>query len=107
MAIGVLEILFCVLVAAGAGGLYCLLRVLLGQGKGKAIRRDGLVLFGFPVLCLVAAAVTPPDLITQLFLAVPLCVLYGLAVAIWLVIRYRDQLFGRRDMPDSDCEKDG
>ena len=107
MAIGVLEILFCVLVAAGAGGLYCLLRVLLGQGKGEAIRRDGLVLLGFPVLCLVAAAVTPPDLITQLFLAVPLCVLYGLAVAIWLVIRYRDQLFGRRDMPDSDCEKDG
>ena len=107
MTIGGLEILFCVLVAAGAGGLYGLLRVLLGRGQSETIRKDGLVLFGFPVLCLVAAAATPPDLVTQLFLAVPLCALFGLAVAVWLIVRYRARLFGGRDAPDSRAAKDG
>ncbi len=102
MTIGGLEILFCVLVAGGAGGLYCLLRVLLGKDRNGAIRKEGLAIFGFPVLCLIAAAVTPPDLITQLFLAVPLGALYGLAVAAWLVVRYREKLFGGRGVSDSD-----
>ena len=89
MAVGSFEILFCVLVAALVAGLYWLLIVLLGRGGSTAVRRDGLVLFGLPVLCAVAAALTPPDMVSLMFLAIPLCALYGLAVGIWLIIRYR------------------
>ncbi len=89
MAIGSLEILFCVLVAAGALGVYCLLVMLLGRDGAKAVRRDGLAVFGLPVLCAVAAAVTPPDMVTLLILAIPLGALYGLAVGVWLFIRCR------------------
>jgi len=101
VAIGSFEILFCALVAAGALGVYGLLVVLLGRDGSKAMRRDGLVIFGLPVLCIIAAAVTPPDMISMLILAVPLGVLYGLAVVVWLLIRYRKQLFGGRDAQDS------
>jgi len=89
VAIGSLEILFCVFVAAVAAGLYWLLVVLLGRSGSNAVRRDGLVLFGLPVLCVVAAALTPPDMVSLMFLAIPLCGLYSLVVGIWLLIRYR------------------
>jgi len=39
---------------------------------------------------LLAAIVTPPDVVSQLLLAVPLCVLYALSVAVaWIVTRSR------------------
>jgi len=89
VALGSLEILFCVLVAAGASGLYGLLVVLLGRSGLHTVRRDALALFGLPVLCATAAAVTPSDMVTLMFLAIPLCALYALAVGLWLLFRCR------------------
>jgi len=47
----------------------------------------------FVVLAFVIAAiVTPPDIISQLLLAIPLCLLYAISIGIaWLVGRKRDQ----------------
>lgn len=40
----------------------------------------------------IAAVLTPPDVVSQLLLAVPLCLLYELAlVAIWFTQRRRDK----------------
>ncbi len=104
MSTGSLEILFCVLVAVGALGVYGLLVVLLGRGGAKAVRKDGLVLFGLPVLCIIAAVLTPPDMVTMLMLAIPLGALYSLVMVVWLVIRHRKQLGAGPDVQDS---KDG
>jgi hypothetical protein len=92
VAIGSLEILFCALVAAGALGVYCLLVMLLGRGAAKGLRKDGLAVFGLFVLCAIAAVLTPPDMVTLLMLAIPLCVLYSVGATVWLLIRYRRQL---------------
>lgn len=102
MAIGSLEILFCALVAAGALAVYALLVVLLSRDGSKAVRRDGFVMFGLPVLCAIAAALTPPDMVTLLMLAIPLCVLYSVGATVWLLIRYRKQPGAGRDVQDSD-----
>jgi len=91
VSIGGLEIIFCVLAAVGALGLYGLLVVLLGRDGRKAVRRDGLVLLGLPVLCVIAAAMTPPDIVTLLILAIPPCAIYSLVAVVWLLIRYRKQ----------------
>jgi sec-independent protein translocase protein TatC len=40
----------------------------------------------------VAAIITPPDPLSQLLLAVPLCALYGISIGVAYV-------FGRRDAP--------
>ncbi|MFZ1367531.1 twin-arginine translocase subunit TatC, partial [Sphingorhabdus sp.] len=40
----------------------------------------------------IAAVLTPPDVVSQLLLAIPLCLLYELAIiAIWFTQRKRDK----------------
>jgi Sec-independent protein secretion pathway component TatC len=89
MSIGSFEIIFCALAAAGALAAYGLLVVFVGRCGVASIRTDALVVFGPPVLCVLAAALTPPDMVSLLILAIPLCGLYSLAVVIWLIFRYR------------------
>lgn len=63
-----------------------------------------MAVFGLPVLCAIAAALTPPDMVTLLMLAIPLCVLYSVGATVWLLIRYRRQLGAGLEVQDS---KDG
>ena len=87
MSIGGLEIVVCALVACGALGGYLVCTRLIFREGTAFVRRACPLVFGLPVVCVVGAAVTPPDVITMLMVAVPLCVLYGAGVGGWLVVR--------------------
>ena len=89
MSVGSLEIVICALMAGGAlGGYLVFTRLAFCEGTAF-VRRVYLLVFGLPVLCVVAAAVTPPDVITMLMAAIPLCALYGAGVGVWLLVRWR------------------
>jgi Sec-independent protein secretion pathway component TatC len=89
VSIGSFEIVVCALVAGGALGGYLVFTRLIFREGMAFVRRVCLLVFGLPVMCMVAAAVTPPDLITMLMVAIPLCALYGVGVGVWLVVRCR------------------
>ena len=89
MSIGRFEIVVCALVAGGALGGYLVFTRLIFREGTAFVRRVCLLVFGLPVVCVVAAGATPPDVITMLMVAIPLCALYGAGIVIWLVVRYR------------------
>ena len=87
MSIGRFEIVICALVASGALGGYLVCTRLVFHERAAFVRRACLLVFGLPVLCVVSAVVTPPDVVTMLMVAIPLCALYGAAVGVWLLVR--------------------
>lgn len=89
MSIGRLEIVVCALAASGALGGYLVFTRLAFREGTAFVRSVCLLVFGLPVLCVVAATVTPPDVITMLMAAIPLYVLYGAGVGVWLLGRCR------------------
>ena len=63
----------------------------------------------FIVIAFLAAAVlSPPDVASQLFIAVPLCVLYGVSIGLsYLVTRARERDNAGDDDDDDALTKDG
>ena len=106
MSIGGFEIVACVLVA-GAWLAFHLVLVAMNSGGDVPISwRTGRTLaLGVPTLFLAAMLVTPPDVISQLILAVPLCVLYGVGAGVWLVMRYRRGPSSASDVRDASRER--
>jgi hypothetical protein len=89
VSIGSFEIVVCALVAGGALGVSLVLSRLVCRGARESVRWGCLSVMGLPLLFVAAMLVTPPDVITMLMVAIPLCVLYGVGVGVWLLVRCR------------------
>ena len=87
MAIGIGELIVFGVLAAGGAGLTFLLTVLARRSERRRVTILGLLLFGPALVFGLSAAVTPPDVITALMLAVPLGLVCATLVGFWLLAR--------------------
>ena len=80
------------LLAACRVGLQCPARVVRWgrSGSGRGVKRVGVRRYALVGARAMAGVRTPPDLLGQILLAVPLCVLYEVAISgIWFTERSR------------------
>jgi hypothetical protein len=86
MSVGAVELVLFGAIAVLAVAAHVIVTV-LGREKGHKGRYQGALVYGVAVCFGAAAILTPPDVLSMLLVAVPCSLIYGVAVAVWLLRR--------------------
>jgi len=86
MAFGVGEWIVLAILAADAATVFLVVKALVRRRGAGRVPTVAWLLFAVPALFGVSAAVTPPDLISTLILAIPACLLLTVVGGLWYVI---------------------
>lgn len=88
MNIGIMEVVLVVLAVVCSIAVH-LLTVFLATPQMKKAMLGGLLAYGFGACAIIAAIVTPPDVISMVFLMLPLGLLFLLCTGVFVVVRYK------------------
>ncbi len=86
MSIGPLELVQVVVMVILALAAHVVI-LLLAREKGHKEKYRGFLVYGVPLCFAAAAALTPPDQLSLLLVAVPCSLIYGAIAAIWILRR--------------------
>ncbi|MDH4202447.1 MAG: hypothetical protein OEV87_06095 [Phycisphaerae bacterium] len=88
MAIGSIEVVLVILAVMCSTAVHLLTAYLAPPPMKKAMF-GGLLAYGFGVCAIIAAIITPPDVISMVILVLPLGFLFLLCAGIFVAVRYK------------------